>query len=80
MVFEAYLLEDTILVLSRGGAFAPYFKAPSHKLEQLLIYVDFVLKTHNLIQNVQYVFDYIMHWCYKYQVCLHSEVLYIAQQ
>ena len=28
MVFAAYLLENTILVLSRGGTFAPYFQAP----------------------------------------------------
>ena len=26
MVFAAYLLENAILVLSPGGAFAPYFK------------------------------------------------------
>ena len=28
MVFAAYLLENAILVLSRGGAFSPYFEAP----------------------------------------------------
>ena len=28
MVFAAYLLENAILVLSQGGAFAPYFKVP----------------------------------------------------
>ena len=28
MVFAAYLLENTILVLSRSGAFAPYFWTP----------------------------------------------------
>ena len=28
LVFAVYLLENEILVLSRGGAFAPYFKAP----------------------------------------------------
>ena len=28
LVFAVYLLENEILVLSRGGAFAPYFKVP----------------------------------------------------
>ena len=27
LVFAVYLLENEILVLSRGGAFSPYFKA-----------------------------------------------------
>ena len=29
LVFAVYLLKNEILVLSRGEAFAPYFKAPS---------------------------------------------------
>lgn len=29
MKLEAYLLENTIFVVSRGGAFASYFEAPT---------------------------------------------------
>ena len=29
MVFATYLLENAILVMSRGGTLAPYFKVPT---------------------------------------------------
>ena len=72
MVFAAYLLENAILCLFRGGAFAPYFKphcgvlvrTPGPTVGYLQLFIFFIIvsielkySTNKKIENETYKFD-----------------------